>query len=772
MSKLRHSKRKTQHHSPAKLQVHSRQLGASIRTGRPVLSVGAVLVGIPLGLAIGPKPAYATANSGTESSPVLQEVVVTATRVRTNAEKTPVSMEVISQSQLFQKGVVDLQSLTEADPSLNFASGDGSAGIITMRGIAGGQGFGGAGIGTPSVPISFDGFYYDSDVIFNAALYDIKRVEVLRGPQGTLFGRNSTGGLIHVVTNKPGKKFGGYGELTFGNYNTLNAQGALNVPINDKLQMRFAFFSAQHSGYHVTSFTNLPVDNRDAKSGRVQVAFEPESDLRFLFSFQQTHVGGAGATDNIYVLPADANNMPTHAAFNLSKLDQYQYNITFPSKQSINDKLVQWRAVYTGLPYGMTLTYLGGFDQLRYFHSNPVVGADITPYQIPTTIELTSSLDPNTQNEEIRVNSASNQAVTWQGGVYYFRSNIGNNLSRFKDAAQPTQPDIVDFFYNDESRSIAAYGQGDWTLGSTIFSAGARYTRDYLSRTDLTSPQDGIFPARESVQYAKWTYHVGEQWNITNHNMMYAKIDTGYSAGAFNLNIPCNCTGGPPQPTTIQPYKPEYVTTYELGTKNFLFAHHVILNADTFYSRYKGEQMLQSNAGGIVTVNAKTSNIYGVEVEFAALGRLGKLNFNATWLHARFDSQLFTNGIGQTYNIGGNMLVQAPEVSLSASFEHTFAVGSGTLTPVIGTKFQSGQYFDFYNQPDSYQPAYTRSYAELNYAPENGNWSIGVYVHNLENSIVMNDESESFAPPLTQPGTYNVDFQSPRTYGISISDRF
>lgn len=743
---------------------------AQHRVGRRVTAA----VGMSLALVVAaPKPATAapirTATPFGQST-TLKTIIVTAQRVRSNAQKTPVSMEVYSQSQLVSKGIVNFRSLTESDPSLNFISGDGSEGNVTMRGIGGVEG---SGFGTTvAVPISFDGFYYGSDLFYGASLYDIKRIEILRGPQGTLFGRNTTGGLIHVITNNPGRQFGGYSSVTLGNYNTIDAQGAVNLPISNDLQMRFAFFTAQHSGYHTTT-TGQSIDNRDTKSARMKVAYEPTKHLKFLFSFQATHIGGAGGTDNIFVLPANANQLPTHVAFNLTQLDRTQYNIAFPSTQSITDKLTQWRAVYNNLPFGMTLTYLGGYDEFSYAHGNPVVGVNgFAPYGVPTTIDFAGTMNPATQNDEIRLTSAQHRQITWQGGIYYFRQDIAHNDTRFFDEGQPTQPDIVDFFYNNEDRSLAAYGQAQWHLGQTIFSAGLRYTRDYLEQTDLLSPGDGIFPARQSIRDAEWTYHIGEQWNVTNQNMVYAKVDTGYSPGAFDLNVPCNCTGGPPQPSTIEPYKPEFVTTYEVGSKNRFFSDHVQFNVDAFFSRYRNQQLQTSNAGGTVTVNAKTSNIYGVETEFTALGRIGRFNLNASWLHARFDQQIFSNALGQSFNIGGNQLVQAPEVSLTADVSHTFAVGSGTLTPEVGTKFQSGQYYDFYNVADSYQPAYTRSYVNLTFAPNVGRWTVNLYVRNIENSVVLADESESFAPPITQPGTYNVDFQSPRTFGVTVTDRF
>ena len=702
----------------------------------------------------------------------LREVIVTAERVQTNEQKTPISMEVLSQTQLLTKGVVDIQSLADSNSSLSFDTGNG-AGSIIMRGISGGQGLGGAGIIAPSVPISFDGFYYNTNMIFNDAIYDVKRIEVLRGPQGTLFGRNSTGGLIHVVTNDPGRKFGGYGQLTFGSYNRIDAQGALNLPISSKLQMRVAFFSAQHSGYHSLAAGFGQADDRDAKSGRIKVAYEPTSHLKILASFQMTHVGGAGTTDNIVDLPANAQLFPTHVAIPLSTLDTRVYNLGLANAVRITDKLTQWRVTYDNLPWGMTVTYLGGYDHMDYFHSGPVVGLDAgAVYGIPPTIELVSSLNPSTVDDEIRLSSAQNQRITWQGGVFYWRSNIGCNCSSFGDAAAPTQPPFVSFLYNDSQRSLAGYGQADWHMGVTTFSAGLRYTNDHIARTDLTSPGDGIFPARDAISDNEWTWHLGESWNITRHNMVYATFNTGYSTGGFNLNIPCNCTGGPLLPTTIEPFSPEFVRTYEIGSKNKLFDDHVLLNLDGFYSRFSDQQVQASNQGGVFTFNAKQSNIYGIETQFAAIGTLGRFDLNATWLHAKYDRQFLSNALNQTFNIGGNQLIRSPGLSLTASVEHTFPVARGTLTPRVDTKYQTGQYFDFFNVPDSYQPAYEITNVHLIYAPNVGRWSIDLWVRNVQDTVAISDESESYSPPLTQPGTYNVGFQPPRTFGVTILDRF
>lgn len=694
------------------------------------------------------------------------EIVVTAQRVASTESKTPISMEVISGQKLIQNGSVDLQTLTQVDPSLNFDAGNGN-GWITLRGVSGSGGIG------PAVPVAFDGFYYNQNIIFNNSLYDVNRVEVLRGPQGTLFGRNASGGLINVITNDPTEKLGGYGTVTIGTYNQIDAEGALNIPISKGIALRVAFSSASHDGYRQVAGTPGGVaDDQDARSARVKLAVHPFAGLEILGSFQITHVGGAGTADNIFNLPADENGFPTHERIALTHEDARIYNVAFPSMVNLNDKLYQLKITYDGLPFGISAAYLGGYDQLDYRHNTPTTGLDATVYGVPTTIELYSTQNPKTWNHEFRLVSAQDQPITWQAGVYYFRSTANTN-GHFRDFATPDAPDFVSFPFYNVQRSIAGYGQASWKLGRNTLSAGLRDTFDYVSQTDLLSPDDGIFPAKQSTKYSKLTWHLGDDFQLNPHSLIYAKIDTGYRAGYFNLQTPCNCTGGPVLPSYIVPYSPEYVTAYEVGSKNRLLGGHLILNADAFYMDYKDEQLPESNQAGSFTVNAKRTKIYGAELGMdAIIDNIGQLDLNLTWLHARFASQLFTNAVNQTFDIGGNRLTQSPSLSLEAGFEHYFILSSGRVTARIQTKYQSGQYFDFYNVPDSYQKPFTRTDVHLTYESEGRHWSVDAFVQNLENSLVIVDEMESFSPPLTVPGTYNVGFQAPRTFGIRFSTKF
>lgn len=705
----------------------------------------------------------ASGTVGAQSPPndSLSEVVVTAQRFASTESKTPISMEVLSQGELATKGIVDFVTLSQQDPSINFDSGNGN-GFFTVRGVSGQGGIG------PAIPIAFDGFFYNLPYIFNNVLYDMDRLEVLRGPQGTLFGRNASGGLINVVTSDPGKEFGGYGQISFGNYNALNTEGAINIPITDSLQIRAAFATAQHSGYRSLIYGGV-ADDEDAKSGRIKLAWQPTEHLDVLLAYQTTHVGGAGTADNIFLLPADANNFPTHAAIPLTRANSEQYDVAFASAVALDDSLFQWHVTYDSLPFDMSVTYLGGYDSLKYFHTSPTTGLDTGDPNIPTTVELLTEQNPKTQNQELRLTSSQGKAITWQTGLFYFRSDQSKNDTHFRDFTTPGQPDFVSFPYRTEQESKAAYGQASYHIGDLAISGGLRYTRDYVSQFDKLSPSDGIFPALSAVQYSKWTWHAGVDWQLTDKNLLYAKVDTGYRAGAFNLFVPAD----PTQPSTVEPYKPENVTAYEIGSKNKLLDGHLSLSGDAFYMNYTGEQLPESNQGGIITVNAASTKIYGLEAQgILLLGELSRIDLNATLLRARFGNQVFTNAIGQTFNIGGNQLTQSPEVSATVGVEQGWHVQLGKISVRAETKYQSGQYFDFYNLPDSHQGAYTNSSAHLLFDSHDERWQADLFVRNIENKLVISDESESYSPPVTMPGTYNVGFQAPRTYGVRIRARF
>src|ERR1700723_512752 len=200
----------------------------------------------------------------------LQEIVVTAQHKEENAQSTPIAMSVYTADAVKQNNIVDIASLSTFAPDVNFSTSEGTP-IITIRGISSQDV---TENGDPAVAVNTDGFYVNRPYGLDATIYDIDRIEVLRGPQGTLNGRNAIGGAINIVTAQPTNTFAAYTSISYGNFNALTFQGMVNLPINDILQMRLAFLTVSHDGYR----NNAPqpdADDADNKSGRVELAFEP-----------------------------------------------------------------------------------------------------------------------------------------------------------------------------------------------------------------------------------------------------------------------------------------------------------------------------------------------------------------------------------------------------------------------------------------------------------------------------------------------------------------
>src|ERR1700691_4544594 len=251
-------------------QIGSRRGLTMIRVNRHVAAVLAANV-LPTGV-LSTTPARADDTTGQPAAESLAEVVVTAEKRETTESKTPIAMDVLSAKQIQEQGVHDLSTLSQVDPSLQFASTGIGAIFLTMRGVSSRDS---TEIGDPAVPVGIDGFFQDRTYNVNEATYDLERIEVLRGPQGTLYGRNAIGGVVNFITQRPTQDYEGYASMDYGSYGTVNTQGAINIPMSDVVQVRASWGTFYHDGYRSEPLANAHYDDDDSKSARISVAFEP-----------------------------------------------------------------------------------------------------------------------------------------------------------------------------------------------------------------------------------------------------------------------------------------------------------------------------------------------------------------------------------------------------------------------------------------------------------------------------------------------------------------
>ncbi|MEQ1579756.1 MAG: TonB-dependent receptor [Steroidobacteraceae bacterium] len=716
----------------------------------------------------------------------LEEVVVTALRVESNVQKTPIAMEVLDSDALKDQGIVNVATLAAVSPSVNI-TGFGGGTVLTVRGVSSRDT---TEIGDPAVVVSVDGFYQDRSYALGLSQYDLARMEILRGPQGTLYGRNATGGAINMFTVRPSKEAGGYAQADFGNYGAINAEGAINVPFGDRVQMRASFGSLYHDGYRDGGFFGK-MDDANSRSGRLQFAFQPTENLDLWILAQhtkQTSLGNSANLRGYNVLPATTCNMVAAGAVpartgpcqlvNHSAIpelgDPQVYTKYYMSQLNLDDTVVKWNATLR-TPIA-TITYLGGYDRLDWDSYNP--GATFpSPLNVATVQANFATVynqteKPRTTNHELRFQSVDPDArLTWQFGAFYFKND--NDLDSFNQrpngTANPTP--VIHFIYDVGIKSLAEMAQVAFKVTDDFkVTAGFRHNKDEKSRQGYFGGFQYLPPTQPLVispgsDISKNTYHLGLDWQLNPDSLLYAKYGTGYKSGGF---------------TDIAPYGPEEIKTYEVGSKNRFFNNQVQLNLSAYRSDYSGQQVQQivQGGGGLKIENAGETKLQGLEAELTMSSDLGQLEFNLAYLDAEFTKfdlaygapvfdvtrQAWASLATVNVDLSGNRPQQAPEWTIGAAVQRSFNVWDGELTTRVQTKYQTEQFYTFFNRPDDMQKAYATINFLATYAPTGSPWQFQAYVNNLSNETVFSN-----AGPNDRSFVYSYTYQAPRTYGGRVS---
>jgi iron complex outermembrane receptor protein len=693
----------------------------------------------------------------------IAEVIVTAQKRSTSIQKTPISMEVYKGDDLVTRGVTNIVALGNSDTSVNVQMNTGVP-VVAIRGVSSSNT---AETGDPAVSIATDGIFLNRNYAVFAGFYDIERVEILRGPQGTLFGRNSTGGTLNVITRKP--EIGeNNGRLTseIGAFNQRNFDGFANLGLSDSAALRASFSSRHHDGYRKATDLPLRGDDEDAQSARLQFLVEPTKQVSLWVAAETTRLGGAGSvwenvgfhypagggSEALHTIPANLSNDGRSYAFGgLPKLDA-----------RIND--FKWSITVSDIFPSTTLTYIGGKNSTDYQRQLNVFNSTNTRFM--TFIQREH---PDTVNQEVRLSSDAKGPFVWQVGAYYFKEKSSVNTNEFWDYLASTQTELLRFdFPQVDSTSTALFGQASYDITDRLkLSVGARNTHDRKLRTGvfyLFGPYTGApftidIPQDGSSKSQKATWSLDLSYQMTRSNLLYAKASTGYKAGGF---------------TGQGTYGPESVVAYEFGSKNRFASNKVQLNLAAYKMDYKDQQVSQFVSGitssGLQTVNAGRSSIYGVESNLLANLGNGRLDLSANYLHARYKAFVTTAGYDSSINLdlSGKKVPLAPTTSLGAQYEYDINdVFGGTLTPRARVKYESEKFFAPTNYADQRQGGYSAYDLGVDFKPGKGNWLLQFYVNNAGDKKIFTQADESYLN-----GNYTYTYAPPRTYGVRLTVDF
>lgn len=753
----------------------------------------------------------------------LGEIVVSAERTNVTLQKASLSVTAVTDETLNQSNITEITGLNGSVPGLVVAKSGGGERMISIRGI---------GSETPENPstqpgVSFhvDGVYIFNSIAANAAFIDVAQVEVLRGPQGTMYGQGSTGGTINVVSKQPdASALSGSANVGYGNYDMFKADAAINVPITDTLAIRAAGQRLRHDGYakatDVAGQPDYPLDDADEWGGKVAIKWTPTDRVSVLLSTIQ-YKGDQNATAQKNVL--DPNPDPR-------ELTQ-----DFPGKTYIR----------TQLYYGVVRFDLGGatFSSITSYqklHSDlswdgdglnralfsQVTGGIASYDHIATWQQNTTSW-----TQEYNIASDPDAAFRWiVGGVYLhsrnqnyineYRANTGDGLDPPLATNTPfNAPSVAALTYAELSaitrEAYAGYAQGGLELTDKLTAtAGIRYNHDKYSgvadsMSGGTSPNtSGAFlqpMPTVGTSTGRVTGKFALDYQLTPDNMVYASYTRGFKPGGINGAA---ASGNSSYlifgwDTGVKPtYKPETLDSLEIGSKNRFFGNSLQINASAFYYFYKDLQFLEEDAVlfGEGISNAPRAEVYGAEFE---------LDWKATH-HLRFEGSLsllhgtFTRdyyalnatsadaaqaaagyaGVGGFFgnfyaaslvreaareNINGNRIPKMPTVQGSAAVSWTGEVGPGELTAraqyIYRGKFES-RVFNTPVQDDT--PDYSQVNLFASYAIADTGISVSATVTNLFDKNGINSR---FTDPYGS-GQVSDTYIAPRQAIFSVGYRF
>jgi len=717
--------------------------------GLVALMVG--LAGLPLGTALGQQVGAADAGPAQDQ---LAEIIVTAEKRAQDINKVPISVSALSMDQLERAGVQSVIDLGSAAPGVEISTvGYANAVFVTIRGISN-ENFNG---GNPEVAPYIDGIYVGGTAGLGNAFFDLDRVEVLRGPQGTLYGRNSTGGNLNMVTADPKHVFAASTEFGYGNFNDVEIRGMVNVPINDALALRGAVFVHRNDGYYNTLGTTAQnYGKADDFGGRITALWTPGDNFTWRLSIDDFKNGG---TPNPEIASGN-NGQP------LDGLPVFDRAIpSYPEAlNQVQSFMVRSRMVWQ-LTDALSLTYLAGDQNLhwltQYDETNGVYGGRRDNHATNYSQELDLSIELGRftnlfGGNYYHLNSGASSDYVLSGLKLFNEGNYGGPGTGSTDAWGVF--DQATYRLTDSLQVIAGIR---YSKERDVLGQNTAYLCPLLPTIPLTTSSYYVpgcittYNSRLSATFPNTTWKAGFNYTFAGDWSGYATVSTGFKSGGFNAGIPS-------QPT----YEPEKVTNYELGVKGRFLDNRASINADVYFMNYKDIQVYQFVGVNALTTNAAGAHIYGTELEGHWLAtRADRLDGFFTWTHATYSKYL--NAVDQLTNIvypdvSGHNLPHAPRLSVKLQYAHDFGLpGGGTLTPSAGVYWQSANYLRPLNLPIDYVGAYSKSELGLAWEDPAHHWTARAYVHNLEDKAVRNSA-------LVALGYYFADYNPPRTYGVRL----
>jgi len=693
----------------------------------------------------GALPTTATAapsEGGVDAGHGIEDIVVTATRREERLQRIPVTVTAITGQELTTRGIIDTRSLTQSFPALHF-SRSGSGGQPVIRGV----GSNGTSNGDESnVSTYIDGIYQPDSYSTLLELVEIQRVEVLRGPQGTVFGRNATGGLINVITPDPSFQVRGKVAATYGRLRNdaddVDVRGYITGPITSTIAGDFAMLYRKADGHVRNLGTGGTVGGKEVYDIRSKLMFQPTPGAKIILTGAFTDFD---SEDNM-TQPINGQTIGRNYPGVLLPAGPWETSFDAPFINDYKRRSLSLRTSFDVGSLNLETTGSYQYSKVRQFSDSD-----------STNIRLQASgpfpFITKSYSQEVRLLSAGGGPLNWLVGAYIFRLDSEGEAPVLR--AIPPAPLTGPILGPDVgTRSYAAFAEGTYELSDRLFlTMGARFTHE---KRRFEQKANGVVIIPESsFKTDKVTYRAALRYQLTDDTNIYASYGTGFKSGVFNALS-----------TTLNRVRPETIKAAEAGIKADL-ARGLRTNLAVFYYDYSDLQVSSRAATGntFLLQNAADAEVYGGELEVTALPFEGlSLSGSITYLHARYKkflgAQTFSpaaNGgnTAASMDVSGNNLIKSPEFTFNFSPRYEHELGAGTFD-IGGNVFHSSRvYYDFANRYS--QKPYTLVNAQVGYAVGNVRFSLSGT--NLTNEVVYQQiriGAEATVGNLERPRTIKV----------------
>ena len=749
---------------------------------RRTLAVSAVLFqALASGAALAQSAPPTQSSSQEEDSDKLAVIVVTAQRRSEDLEKAALDVKAISGRELQDRGITQTEQLSTLTAGLEINPSAGPYTSFSMRSVSA---LNGNAFADPAVAVNYNGVYLANPTVIHGLYYDLASVEILKGPQGTLYGRNATAGAININPNRPNFTLGGNAYVDAGNYDKLNFGAVLNAPLSDTVALRIAGQRLHRNGY-MSDGTND--DNGDA--ARISLLIVPTDDLSILLTADMAQQTGKGPGATIrqdcsylgrpgvacflsdpYTSVADLPQayVPYHLA-------PQTHNVHIDGDYFGGGLNIDWKTTLG------TVTFIGGYRK-----SN-------TGYEgSGTSWLLLEQQHPRQASAELRLASADTGPLQYVVGAYY----LDTSMHAHANGENPSRSNFSDQRTNLTGWTAATFGQLTYHLTDRLrATAGVRYTHENKAsdsrRYTLNEVgPDPVIPVNPvgtpsnvvvgSLDWDRANWKAGLEFDLAPDSLLYANVSTAFKAGGFFY--------GPPSADT---YQPEAVTNYAVGIKNRLLDSKLQLNAEAFYLDYKDEQVsfvkLIGSSATLVTANAGRSHAEGLDLDLQYLltpnTRIGAQVQN---LKANYDSFAYLTvappPASSSCRVGpqsgqflvdcsGNTPLHSPKWTVVGNVDQTLPLPHGY--DLIGealvryeTQFQS----DVSYIPETQSYATTRLDLGLTLVIPGDRYRIKAYVDNVTDAVSISNATASVAYSINH--VVGINLLAPRTFGVRLSATF